>query len=314
MKVAYLFPGQGSAAVGMGADLFAADPRFDAYFQKASEKLGRDLKAIALQGPEEALVATENAQPAIFCLSAACLDAFREQCPSARADFFAGHSLGEYTALYAAGALAFDEALMLVCKRGAFVAAAGAAQPGTMGAVLGLEDNVVEELCREAAAAGLVVPANYNTPGQVVVSGTPAGVAHAGELAAARGGKFSPLKVSGAFHSPLVADAAAKMKDALAGAAIQTPAPTFIANVTGEPASDPELIRDLLYRQIDHPVRWRQTQDRMVADGVETIIEFGNGRVLAGMFKKVKRDAKLLNVFDGASLAAAAEACAAGGF
>jgi [acyl-carrier-protein] S-malonyltransferase len=305
MAVAFLFPGQGSAAVGMGAEFFEADPRFDEYFGKASAKLGRDLKALTLQGPEDTLVATENAQPAIFCLSAACVDAFREKRPSARADFYAGHSLGEYTALYAAGALAWDEALALVCRRGAYVAAAGTAQPGTMGAVLGLDDGVVEEICREASAAGLVVPANYNTQGQVVVSGTPVGVARAGELAVARGGKFSPLKVSGAFHSPLVEGAAEKMKGALAAATITPPTGTFVANVTGEPAGDPAVIRDLLYRQIAHPVRWRQTQDLMVAGGVTTVIEFGHGRVLSGMFKKAKRDVNIVNVSDKASLAAA---------
>jgi len=305
MAVAFLFPGQGSAAVGMGAEFFAADPRFDDYSRRASEQLGRDLKAIALQGPEETLVATENAQPAIFCLSAACLDAFREKCSPGRADYYAGHSLGEYTALYAAGALAFDDALALVCKRGAYVAAAGAARPGTMGAVLGLEDGVVENICLEASAAGLVVPANYNTQGQVVVSGTPAGVARAGELAVARGGKFSPLKVSGAFHSPLVVDAAEKMKASLVGVPIGIPRGEFIPNVTGEVEDNAEAIRELLYQQIASPVRWGKTMETMIAGGVTTIIEFGHGRVLSGMFKKAKRDIKTFNVFDEASLTAA---------
>jgi len=307
MAVAFLFPGQGSASVGMGAPLFAAAPLVRDYFGRASALLGRDLEAITLQGPEETLVATENAQPAIFALSAACLDLFRARGGGA-ADFYAGHSLGEYTALYASGALSLDEALSLVCQRGRFIAEACAANPGTMAAVLGLDDAGVEEICREASAAGLVVAANYNMPGQVVVSGTAAGVARAGELATARGAKFSPLKVSGAFHSPLVADAAEKMKQALRPARIETPAATFVANATGQAAGQPEVIRDLLYKQIASPVRWRDTMERMALGGVDAVLEFGAGRVLTGMFKKVKRDAQLFNLGDEAAIAAAAAA------
>jgi [acyl-carrier-protein] S-malonyltransferase len=308
MATAFLFPGQGSAEVGMGAELFERAPLLDEYFGIISEKLGRDLKAITLTGPEETLVATENAQPAIFALSAACFDLFGEQCPSAAA-FYAGHSLGEYTALYAAGALSFDDAATLVCRRGEFIADSCAQNPGTMAAVMRLDDAAVEEICKEASSAGVVVPANFNTPGQIVVSGSEAGVARAGDLAAERGGKFVPLKVSGAFHSPLVADAAERMKETLAGFCIQTPTATFIANASGEAASRPEIIRDLLYKQISHPVRWTQTLGVMTTGGVDTVVEFGHGRVLTGMFKKVKRDARIFNVGDEASLASAAEAC-----
>lgn len=308
MAIAFLFPGQGSAEVGMGAELFEREPTVGAYFEKISALLGRDLKAITLDGPEEALVATENAQPAIFALSAACFDLFRERCPVA-ADFYAGHSLGEFTALYASGAFSFDDAASLVCQRGRFIADACAENPGTMAAVMGLEDGVVEGICAEASAAGVVVPANYNTPGQLVISGSAEGVARAGELAAERGAKFVPLKVSGAFHSPLVAAAAERMKDALKGTAIEPPTAVFIANASGKAASQPEVIRDLLYKQIAHPVRWAQTLERMVAGGVDAVVEFGHGRVLAGMFKKVKRDVVVHNVNDAASLEAAAEAC-----
>ncbi|MEE8639533.1 MAG: ACP S-malonyltransferase [bacterium] len=308
MTIAFLFPGQGSAEVGMGAELFEREPVVDEYFGKVSAVLGRDLKAITLDGPEETLVATENAQPAIFALSAACLDLFGERCPLA-ADFYAGHSLGEYTALYAAGALSFDDAAALVCLRGQFVADACARNPGTMAAVMGLDDAAVEEICEEASAAGVVVPANYNTPGQVVVSGSEAGVARAGELAKERGGKFVPLKVSGAFHSPLVAAAAERMKEALKKIMIQPPAGIFIANASGKAASQPEVIRDLLYKQISRPVRWSETLERMAAGDVDAVVEFGRGRVLTGMFKKVKRDARVFNVGDEASLAAAVEAC-----
>ncbi|NIT35717.1 MAG: ACP S-malonyltransferase [candidate division Zixibacteria bacterium] len=308
MTTAFVFPGQGSAAVGMGATLFAAEPKVDEYFAKVSAVLGRDLKAITLAGPEEELVATENAQPAIFALAAACLDLFRERCPVAP-DYAAGHSLGEYTALYAAGALSFDDAATLVCRRGQFIADACAEKPGTMAAVAGLEDAAVEEICGEATAAALVVPANYNMPGQVVVSGTEAGVARAGELARQRGGKFIPLKVSGAFHSPLVAAAAERMKEALRAFMINPPTGIFIANASGKAASQPEVIRDLLYKQIARPVRWSETMERMAAGDVEAVVEFGHGRVLTNMFKKVKSDAQIFNVSDEVSLASAADAC-----
>ncbi len=307
MTLAFLFPGQGAATVGMGAELFAAAPRVKEYFARFSKVLGRDLEEITLRGPEETLVATENAQPAIFALSAACLDLFRERRP-AKADFYAGHSLGEYTALYASGALSLEEAMALVAQRGRFIAETCAANPGTMAAILGLEDDAVEEVCRDASTAGTVVAANFNAPGQVVVSGTEAGVARAGELAAARGGKFSPLKVSGAFHSPLVAAAGERMKEALKPARVETPAGTFIANATGRAAGQPEVIRDLLYKQIASPVRWRDTMERMAAGDVDVAVEFGPGRVLTGMFKKAKRDARVFNVNDEASLAAAVDA------
>ncbi|HUV86366.1 MAG TPA: ACP S-malonyltransferase [bacterium] len=308
MAIAFLFPGQGSAEVGMGAELFEREPLLDEYFGKVSAALGRDLKAITLEGPEETLVATENAQPAIFALSAACFDLFGERCPRA-ADFYAGHSLGEYTALYAAGALSLEDAASLVCQRGQFIADACARTPGAMAAVMGLDDEAVEKICEEASAAGVVVPANYNTPGQVVVSGSEPGVARAGELAGERGGKFVPLKVSGAFHSPLVAAAGERMKEALKKVMVQPPAAVFIANASGKAAGQPEVIRDLLYKQISRPVRWSETLERMTAGDVDVVVEFGHGRVLTGMFKKVKRDARVFNVGDEASLAAAVEAC-----
>jgi [acyl-carrier-protein] S-malonyltransferase len=308
MAIAFLFPGQGSAEAGMGAELFEREPSVGERFAEVSELLGRDLRAITLNGPEETLVATENAQPAIFALSAACFDLFAQRCPVA-ADFYAGHSLGEYTGLYAAGSLSFEDAASLVCRRGQFIADACAESPGTMAAITGLDEAAAETICEEASAAGVVVPANYNTPGQVVVSGSEAGVAEAGRLAGERGGKFIPLKVSGAFHSPLVAGAAERMKDALREVMIQPPAGVFIANASGKAASQPEVIRDLLYKQIYRPVRWSETQERMAAGDVDVAVEFGHGRVLTGMFKKVNRDARIFNVSDEASLAAAAEAC-----
>ncbi|MGD8719559.1 MAG: ACP S-malonyltransferase [Candidatus Zixiibacteriota bacterium] len=308
MAIAFLFPGQGSAEVGMGTELFENHPLVGKYYARVSEILGRDLRAIIQDGPEDTLVATENAQPAIFALSAACFDLFGERCPLA-ADFYAGHSLGELTALYASGALGFDEAAELVCKRGEYIAEACGKNPGTMAAVMGLDEAAVEEICGEVSQDDLIVPANFNTPGQIVVSGTAAGIARAGEIAKERRGKFIPLKVSGAFHSPLVAEAGERMKEKLQGAAIESPTGLFIANATGEAASQPDVIRDLLYKQITHPVRWAATLERMVEGGVDVVVEFGHGKVLTGMFKKVKRDARLFNVYDDVTLSTTAEDC-----
>lgn len=289
----------------MGAELLDREALVRDRLRYVSDLAGLDLARLALHGPEETLVATEYAQPAIFALAAACLDLFRERA-GVTAAFYAGHSLGEYTALYAASSLSWEEAAALVVKRGQAIAEACRANPGTMAAVLGLEDDVVAEVCREAsAAAGLVVPANFNGPGQVVISGSIPGVSRASELAKERGGKVSPLKVSGAFHSPLVAAAGEAMAPALAAVEIKPPTGTFVPNVTGQPASEPELIRSLLAEQIASPVRWKETMGLLVEGAADAAIEFGHGRVLAGMLKKVKRDFPVTNVYDGASLEAA---------
>jgi [acyl-carrier-protein] S-malonyltransferase len=297
MSVAFIFPGQGSAEVGMGRAMADAFPEVGERFAAVSDVLERDLLDIALNGPMETLVATENAQPAIFALSAACLDLFRKESDVAP-DWTAGHSLGEYTALYCAGSLDYDTAARLVCRRGEFIAEACADNPGTMAAVLKLADGDVEEICKEASSAGPVVPANFNTPGQVVVSGGKNGVTEVSRLAGERGGRVIPLKVSGAFHSPLVSRAGERMREVLADAVVEPPGCMFIANASGKAASQPEVIRDLLYKQITRPVLWTHTMDRMLADGVDTFVEFGHGTVLVGMVKKMARDARRLNVSD----------------
>jgi len=287
----------------MGAELLEREALVRERFHYVSKLADRDLAQLALQGPEETLVATEYAQPAIFALAASCLDLFRDRTGNA-AVFYAGHSLGEYTALYAAAALSWEEAAALVVRRGQAIANACRHNPGTMAAILGLEDNAVVEICEEASSHGTVVPANFNCPGQVVISGTVEGVAKASELAKDRGGKASPLKVSGAFHSPLVAPAGEEMASVLATADLRPPLATFVPNVTGKPESDPERIRELLVKQIAHPVRWTATMELLVAGEADAALEFGHGRVLAGMLKKVKRDFPVYNIYDEASLAA----------
>jgi [acyl-carrier-protein] S-malonyltransferase len=270
-------------------------------FSVVSDVLGRDLLDIALNGPTETLVATENAQPAIFALSAACLDVFIKE-SDVKPKWTAGHSLGEYTALYCAGSLDYYTAARLVCRRGEFVAAACAENPGTMAAILKLSDGDVEEICKEASAVGSVVPANFNTPGQVVVSGSEEGVAEASRLAGEKGGRAMTLNVSGAFHSPLIAGAGERMLEELKDAVIEPPDCMFVANASGKAASQPGVIRDLLYKQITRPVLWTHTIDRMLADGVDTFVEFGHGAVLTGMVKKVAPEARRINVGDPESL------------
>jgi [acyl-carrier-protein] S-malonyltransferase len=301
LSVAFIFPGQGSAEVGMGRAMADAFPDVGERFAAVGDLLGRDVLDIALNGPAETLVATENAQPAIFALSAACLDVFRKESDVAP-DWTAGHSLGEYTALYCAGSLDYDTTARLVCRRGEFVAEACAENPGTMAAVLKLADGDVEEICKEASDVGPVVAANFNTPGQVVVSGSEEGVAEACKLAGERGGRAIPLKVSGAFHSPLVAVAGERMREVLADAAVEPPGCMFVANASGKAASQPDVIRDLLYKQITRPVLWTHTMDRMLADGVDTFVEFGHGAVLTGMVKKMAPGVRRLQVNDPGSL------------
>lgn len=306
-KIAFLFPGQGSAEVGMGKLLAEAEPLVGERFATASKILGRDLWSIVADGPKETLVATENAQPAIYTLSAVALELFRTRRPDVIPAFVAGHSLGEYTALYAAGVFSFEVGLELVAKRGQYIAEACAKHPGSMGAILKLSLEQAEALCEQTAreTGEVIIPANYNTPDQLVVSGSSKGLARLGELVSENKGRLLPLAVSGAFHSPLVAEAALRMRETLANVKLELPTVPFLANKSGKRASDVEVIRDLLAAQVDHPVQWISIMERMVADGVEGYIEFGNGKVLTGMAKKFAPEAKAWNISDPESLALA---------
>ena len=284
---AYVFPGQGSQYVGMGKDLFEQHPPSRALMEQADRLLGFSLTGICFAGPEDELRQTKNTQPAIFLHSVALFMA-----TGARPAMAAGHSLGEYSALVAAGSLAFEDALRLVRLRGELMQKAGEEHPGTMAAVVGLAPDLIEEVCREASAAGVVQPANFNSPGQVVISGAVAGVRRGMELAKARGAKMvKELVVSGAFHSPLMAGAREGLRAALAGTPIRDARIPVYANVTAAPVRDAETIRDLLCRQLTSPVRWEESVHNMVRDGATAFTEVGPGKVLQGLIKRCEPQA-----------------------
>ena len=304
--VAFVFSGQGSQTPGMGKELAGAFSTAARVLQMADEVLGFPLSRLCFEGPAEELTRTENAQPAIVAVSLAALAAFREICKVAPT-LTAGHSLGEYSALAAAGALAETEAVRLVRLRGLFMAEAASAAPGTMAAVIGLPAEEVERLCTEDG--GVVVAANFNTPEQTVISGEPEAVARVGTAAKELGAKrVVPLAVSGAFHSPLMAPAAEKMRAVLQDAAVGTPSTPVVPNVTGEPTTDPEEIKKLLAAQITSPVQWVKSVNRMWECGVRTFVEFGPGQVLSSMVKRIQPSAVALSVSDAKSLEEAASA------
>lgn len=285
---ALVFPGQGSQYVGMGRAVMNELPAARQLFARADEILGYGLTALCLDGPEETLRDTANAQPAIFVASLAALAALGEALgeePQPR--FVAGHSLGEFTALVAAGALDFEDGLRLVRRRGELMSRANRERPGTMAAVLGIADSDLEAVCREAREAGVVVVANYNSAGQTVISGEPAAVARAGELAKARGArKVVPLPVGAAFHSPLMDFALAPFAEAVAKVEFRDPKVPLVGNVTGAPLSMAAALRDEVSRQVVSPVRWTDTMAFFAAEGVELVVEVGPGQVLSGLAKR----------------------------
>jgi [acyl-carrier-protein] S-malonyltransferase len=286
-KTAFVFPGQGSQYVGMGKDLYEQLPEARQRFDQADALLGFSLSKICFDGPEEELKQTKNTQPAIFLHSMVLAKLLRGD----RAAMAAGHSLGEYSALVYAGALTFEDGLRLVRLRGELMQQAGIAQPGTMAAVVGLEPNVVDDVCRTASGAGIVQSANFNSPGQVVVSGSVAGVRKAMELAKERGAKLvKELPVSGAFHSPLMEFAGSGLKSALEKTSITDTAIPVYANVIARPVQKAEEIRRLLYEQLTKPVRWEETVTNMAVDGAGIFVEIGPGKVLQGLVKRIRSD------------------------
>lgn len=295
MKIAFLCPGQGSQVVGMGADLVAAFPTARALYERADELLGWSASEVSFNGPAEQLNDTRYAQPALYVQSVAAGRVLLER--GVKADFLAGHSLGEYSALALAGALSFEDGLRLVSVRGAAMAEAGRDRKrvgvsGTMAAIIGLDEKTVVDALSGIEGA---VPANFNAPDQIVISGTIAGVAAASEKLAALGAKrVVPLKVSGAFHSPLVASAAAKLREVLDLTEIRSPRAPVVANVTGKPTSDPDEIRELLVRQIASPVRWTDSVRALARAGVTRCYEVGPGRVLQGLVRRVERSLEVL--------------------
>ena len=297
MKVAFCFPGQGSQDVGMGRAIADEFPEARAVFDEASEAVGFDVARLCFEGPIEELTRTEMQQPALVATSLACLRAVESL--GIAADFVVGHSVGEYAALAAAGAVSDRDALVLVRERGRAMEDAARRHPGAMAAVLGLEDAVVERLC---TGIENVWPANYNCPGQVVVSGENAAVERLIEEAAAAGArKTVKLRVSGAFHSPLVARAADALRPALASVRWRDPAPPFMSTVTAR-LEEARRFVDLLVDQLTGPVKFTQAVRGLVKEGVAMFVEIGPGQVLTGLLRRCDRSLQTMSVGDPESL------------
>jgi len=296
-KVAYVFPGQGTQVVGMGKDLYNSFDSVKALFKQADDAVGFPLTRIFFEGPEEELRKTSNAQPALVAVSFACLKAAQEvggKNMPAHA-FMAGHSLGEYTALAAADAIDFGTAVFLAKERGRLMYEAGLKTPGGMVAIIGLEEAVLAEICRETNT----VIANINSPGQLVISGAAENITKAGEMAKAKGASRAiPLQVSGAFHSPLMQPAVDGMTQILAKVTFKDPSVPIIANVTALPLTSGSQIKDELLKQLCNGVQWQRSVEYMVQQGVGKFIEIGPGKVLAGLIKRISRDVEMVNIGD----------------
>ena len=304
---AFVFPGQGAQFVGMGKDLYDNVPLAKELFDRANEILGFPITDIMFAGTDEQLKQTKVTQPAIFLhsviLARSLGDAFKP-------DMAAGHSLGEFSALVAAGALGFEDGLKLVSKRAMAMQKACEQNPSTMAAIIALPDEKVEEIC--ASVDGVVVPANYNCPGQLVVAGLKTTLPDFLSDVAANGGRAVPLNVSGGFHSPFMESASARLHDVLETMDVKEPTVPVYANYTAEPYTK-ETAKELLTQQVAHPVRWQQTVEKMIEAGVDTFVEVGAGKTLCGLIKKTSRAVKVYNVEDAETLSAAVQAIRAEG-
>jgi [acyl-carrier-protein] S-malonyltransferase len=290
-KTYILCPGQGAQVVGMGKDFDASSPIARDIFDRANQILGFDLKEICFNGPEDRLNQTDVSQPAIYVTSVACHAAAvaADRIKPEEISAYAGLSLGEYTALHLGGAFSFEDGLKLVAARGRYMQEAAVQTPSGMVAIGGADEAAIAKLCHENAQGEVLVPANFNAPGQIVVSGSIAAcerIAKAGETA---GFRTTPLKVAGAFHSPLMQSGADRMAAELEKVQIKTPAKMVYANVSAQPHTDPASIKRLLIDQIVKPVRWEQTMQTLVAQGEARYIELAPGRVLTGLLKKINR-------------------------
>jgi [acyl-carrier-protein] S-malonyltransferase len=303
MKIAWLFPGQGSQSVGMGKDVAAASPAAHSQFERADAALGEPISKLIFEGPEAELTLTANAQPALVTSSCAILAALREHLPALPPPAFAaGHSLGEYCALVAADALSLEDAVRVVRARGRAMQEAVPPGTGAMSAVMSIEPERLQALCAQAAQGEVLSPANFNAPGQIVVAGHASAVARLAELVAAEKGRAIPLKVSAPFHCALMAPAARVVDAELARIAFRPPRFPVIANFDARPNSEAGRVRELLVRQVDSPVRWDETIRFMATQGVTHALEIGPGKVLAGLVKRIAKEVRVLGVGDAAGV------------
>lgn len=295
-KIAFVFPGQGAQAVGMGKDVYDALPNSRAVFEKGDEVLGFPLSKLVFEGPDSELKQTVNTQPALVTTSVAYLEELNKH--GLKPDYVAGHSLGEYSALVASGVLSYEDAVSLVRLRGRFMEEAVPGGQGAMAAVLGAEREALAELCNNISAEGNPVElANVNCPGQIVVSGSLEGVNAVVQRVKEAGGKRAiPLEVSGPFHSSLMKEAAERLAAELKSVTFNAPSVPVIANVTASPVTDPEEIRGLLVRQVFSPVLWQDSVEWLIAAGVDTFVEIGSGSVLAGLIRKIDKNVKVINI------------------
>ena len=288
MSKAYVFPGQGAQFVGMGKDLYESNQRAKLFFDKANEVLGYQITDVMFNGTDEDLRQTKVTQPAVFLhsvITAFCQDDFNP-------DMVAGHSLGEFSALVAAGALSFEDGLKLVYARAMAMQKACEAAPSTMAAIIALPDEVIEKICAEISTKGnVVVPANYNSPGQVVISGNVEAIQEACAKLKETGAKRAlPLSVGGAFHSPLMEMARVELAKAIEAAPVSAPICPVYQNVDAKPHTDPKEIKENLLKQLTAPVRWTQSVQNMIADGMTEFVECGPGQVLTGLIGRIQKD------------------------
>ncbi|NMB82626.1 MAG: ACP S-malonyltransferase [Ignavibacteria bacterium] len=292
-KKAFIFPGQGSQYVGMAKDLYENSVEAKEMIRTAEEAIGVQLSHIMFNGPEDSLKQTDITQPAIFVHSVVLASIIRTIDP----DMVAGHSLGEYSALVSAKAIQFYEAIKLVHTRGSAMLQSGIEQPGTMAAIVGLLPDKLEQICNEASSAGIVQCANFNSPGQIVISGSIDGVRAAMELSKKERAKLvKELVVSGAFHSPLMASAKDKLKLKLDSTPFYDAKIPVYTNVTASPVQDKNKIKELLFEQLSKPVRWEETIVNMINDGADEFYEIGPGKVLQGLVKRINPDVKIFGI------------------